>query len=116
MTTFIFPSFISIGSIIKPRSPFLFRTQCRAFGTGFDLVSLPGRMPGAVALKDRGILESVVKKHVADGQLYAGNYAAPAMALGSWGLMKSLKATCYPSFMEQLSSTALQLNQESNRI
>ena len=83
MATFIFPSFISIGSIIKPRPPFLLRTQCRAFGTGFDLVSLPGRMPGVAALKDRGILESVVKKHVSDGQLYAGIYATLAMALGS---------------------------------
>ncbi|WKA12008.1 hypothetical protein VitviT2T_029449 [Vitis vinifera] len=74
--------------------------------TGFDLISLPGGMPGAATLRDCGMLESMVKKHAADGQLYAGICAAPAVALGSWGLMKGLKATCYPSFMEQLSSTA----------
>ncbi|KAJ9672934.1 hypothetical protein PVL29_026265 [Vitis rotundifolia] len=63
-------------------------------------------MPGAAALRDRGVLECIVKKHAADGSLYAGICATPTMALGSWGLMKSLKATCYSSFMEQLSSTA----------
>lgn len=48
-------------------------------------------MPGAATLRDCGMLESMVKKHAADGQLYAGICAAPAVALGSWGLMKGLK-------------------------
>ncbi|KAJ9703364.1 hypothetical protein PVL29_004945 [Vitis rotundifolia] len=73
---------------------------------GFDLISLPGEMPSAATLGDYDILENMVKKHADDGQLYAGIYAAPAVALGSWGLMKGFKATCYLSFMEQLSSTA----------
>lgn len=48
-------------------------------------------MPGAATLRDCGILESMVKKHAADGQLYAAICAAPAVALGSWGLLKGLK-------------------------
>lgn len=72
----------------------------------FDLISLPGGMPGATALKDCRTLESMVKKQAANGRLYAAICAAPAVALGSWGLLKGKKATCYPSFMEQLSSTA----------
>ncbi|KAK8986448.1 hypothetical protein V6N11_010004 [Hibiscus sabdariffa] len=72
----------------------------------FDLIALPGGMPGATNLKDCSVLESVVKKQAADGRLYAAVCASPAVALGSWGLLKGLKATCYPSFMEQLSSCA----------
>ncbi|KAL7143415.1 hypothetical protein ABFS83_08G189300 [Erythranthe nasuta] len=72
----------------------------------FDLISLPGGMPGAATLKDCKTLENMVKKQAADNKPYAAICAAPAVALGSWGLLKGLKATCYPSFMEQLSSSA----------
>ncbi|XP_010279104.1 PREDICTED: protein DJ-1 homolog B-like [Nelumbo nucifera] len=72
----------------------------------FDLISLPGGMPGAATLRDCAILESMVKKQAADGRLYAAICAAPAVALASWGVLKGLKATCYPSFMEKLSSAA----------
>lgn len=72
----------------------------------FDLIALPGGMPGATNLRDCGILESLMKKQAADGRLYAAVCASPAVALGSWGLVKGLKATCYPSFMEQLASSA----------
>ncbi|KAK9269786.1 hypothetical protein L1049_001564 [Liquidambar formosana] len=72
----------------------------------FDLISLPGGLPGATTLKDCKVLESLVKKQAADGRPYAAICAAPAVALGSWGLLKGLKATCYPSFMEQLRSSA----------
>ncbi|KAL5565205.1 hypothetical protein UlMin_028369 [Ulmus minor] len=74
--------------------------------TVFDLISLPGGMPGATNLKNCGVLESLVKKQAADGRLYAAICASPAVVLGAWGLLKGLKATCYPSFMEQLASAA----------
>ncbi|KAK3424465.1 hypothetical protein EUGRSUZ_F01221 [Eucalyptus grandis] len=72
----------------------------------FDLVSLPVRMPGASSLRDCKVLEDLVKKQAADGRLYAAICASPAVVLGSWGLLKGLKATCHPSLMEQLSSFA----------
>ncbi|GFP78653.1 protein dj-1 homolog b [Phtheirospermum japonicum] len=74
--------------------------------TTFDLISLPGGMPGATTLKDCTTLESMVKKQAADDRPYAAICAAPAVALGSWGLLKGLKATCYPTFMGQLSSSS----------
>lgn len=74
--------------------------------SAFDLVSLPGGMPGAATFKDCKPLESIVRKQAENDKPYAAICAAPAVALGSWGLLKGLKATCYPSFMEQLSSTA----------
>lgn len=72
----------------------------------FDLITLPGGMPGAATLRDCGPLEGMMKKQAADGRLCAAICAAPAVALGSWGLLKGLKATCYPSFMDQLSTSA----------
>ncbi|KAF5478572.1 hypothetical protein F2P56_005120 [Juglans regia] len=73
---------------------------------GFDLITLPGGMPGASNLRDCAILESLVKKQAADGRLYSAVCASPAVALGPWGVLKGLKATCYPSFMEQLAPCA----------
>ncbi|RXH83987.1 hypothetical protein DVH24_026886 [Malus domestica] len=72
----------------------------------FDLITLPGGMPGATNLKNSEVLESLVKQQAANGKLYSAICASPAVALASWGVLKGLKATCYPSFMEQLVSGA----------
>ncbi|KAI4333583.1 hypothetical protein L6164_018370 [Bauhinia variegata] len=72
----------------------------------FDLVALPGGLPGVDNLRDCGALEMLVKKHVADGRPYAAVCAAPAVVLAPWGLLEGLKATCHPSFMEKLASHA----------
>ncbi|KAE8124725.1 hypothetical protein FH972_019584 [Carpinus fangiana] len=72
----------------------------------FDLITLPGGMPGATHLRDCAVLEGLVKKQAADGRLYAAVCASPAVAFGPWGVLKGLKATCYPSFMEQLAPCA----------
>lgn len=74
--------------------------------TAFDLISLPGGLPGASTLRDCGVLQSMVKKQAAEGRLHAALCASPAVAFASWGLLQGLKATCYPLFMEQLSSSA----------
>ncbi|KAH9722995.1 protein DJ-1 [Citrus sinensis] len=57
----------------------------------FDLIALPGGMPGATNLKESEVLESIVKKQASAGRLYAAVCASPAVALGSWGLLKGLK-------------------------
>ncbi|KAH9722925.1 protein DJ-1 [Citrus sinensis] len=57
----------------------------------FDLIALPGGMPGATNLKESEVLESIVKKQASAGRLYAAVCASPAVALGSWGLLKDLK-------------------------
>lgn len=48
-------------------------------------------MPGAAALKDSATLKSMVEKQAAEGRLHAAICAAPAVALGSWGLLKGVK-------------------------
>ena len=47
-------------------------------------------MPGSSSLRDCEVLEKMVKKHAESGGIYAAICAAPAVALGSWGLLKGL--------------------------
>ncbi|KAK1269527.1 hypothetical protein QJS04_geneDACA008207 [Acorus gramineus] len=71
-------------------------------GSAFDLVSLSAGVPGSANLRDCEALEGLVRKIVSEGGIYAGICAAPAMILGSWGLLKGLQATCHPSQIEKM--------------
>ncbi|GAY66458.1 hypothetical protein CUMW_248930 [Citrus unshiu] len=82
--------------LLLPRLP----DSCKIYP--FEEPCYQGGMPGATNLKESEVLETIVKKQASAGRLYAAVCASPAVALGSWGLLKGLKATCYPSFMEQL--------------
>ncbi|XP_051223816.1 protein DJ-1 homolog A [Lolium perenne] len=73
----------------------------------FDLIALPGGMPGSANLRDCKVLEKMVKKHAEEGGLYGAICAAPAVALAHWGMLKGLKATCYPSFMDKFPSDVI---------
>lgn len=68
----------------------------------FDLVALPGGMPGSARLRDSEILRKITTKQAEDKKLYGAICAAPAIALMSWGLMKRKKMTCHPAFMSKL--------------
>ncbi|KAG7600441.1 Class I glutamine amidotransferase-like [Arabidopsis suecica] len=72
----------------------------------FDLIMLPGGLPGGETLKNCKPLEKMVKKQDTDGRLNAAICCAPALALGTWGLLEGKKATCYPVFMEKLAACA----------
>ncbi|XP_004968631.1 protein DJ-1 homolog A [Setaria italica] len=66
----------------------------------YDLVALPGGVPGAANLRGCGALESIVRRQVLKGGLYAAICAAPPLALGRWGLLDGVKATAHPAFVE----------------
>lgn len=62
-----------------------------------DLLMLPGGLPGSTNLNDhKGVREALTKQYN-DGKLVAAICAAP-MVLGSLGIVRGRRATCYPGF------------------
>ncbi|KAM1152072.1 hypothetical protein EV1_034378 [Malus domestica] len=68
----------------------------------FDLVALPGGMPGSVRLRDCAALQEITRKQAEESRLYGAICAAPAVALLPWGLLKRRQTTCHPAFMHKL--------------
>lgn len=68
----------------------------------FDLIVLPGGMPGATNLRDSTQLTALIKKQAASGRLYAAICASPAVVLAHHGLLERKKATCYQGFENAL--------------
>ncbi|MGH8353934.1 MAG: DJ-1 family glyoxalase III [Pseudomonas sp.] len=69
----------------------------------FDLIVLPGGMPGAQHLADYQPLAERVRQQAAAGKFFAAICAAPALALQGYGVLKGRRMTCYPAFGERLS-------------
>ncbi|MDP9938184.1 DJ-1 family glyoxalase III [Ectopseudomonas alcaliphila] len=69
----------------------------------FDLIVLPGGMPGAQHLADFEPLAERVRKQARAGELFAAICAAPALALQNYGVLKQRRMTCYPAFSDRLS-------------
>lgn len=67
-----------------------------ATGQDWDLVALPGGMPGAEHLRDSAALISILEKQKVAGKSYAAICASPAVVLASKGLLGE-GATCYPA-------------------
>jgi 4-methyl-5(b-hydroxyethyl)-thiazole monophosphate biosynthesis len=68
----------------------------------YDLIVLPGGMPGAEHLRDSEPLIGLLKAQRNSGRLYGAICAAPVVALQARGLLKGRKATCHPSVAAQL--------------
>ncbi|KAM0852316.1 hypothetical protein ACQ4PT_051840 [Festuca glaucescens] len=66
----------------------------------YDLIVLPGGVPGAANLGACAALEGIARRHAQKGGLYAAICAAPPLALARWGLLDGHKATAHPLFME----------------
>jgi protein deglycase len=67
----------------------------------FDLVVLPGGMPGAATLRDHWGVQKLVQAQHSAGGLVAAICAAP-IALAKAGVLDGKRATCFPGFEEQL--------------
>ncbi|GLJ40237.1 hypothetical protein SUGI_0826080 [Cryptomeria japonica] len=70
----------------------------------FDLVVLPGGMPGSARLRDSEILKTITRKQAEAGRLYGAISAAPVIALDAWGLLTAVEVTVHPAFSWKLSS------------
>jgi 4-methyl-5(b-hydroxyethyl)-thiazole monophosphate biosynthesis len=62
----------------------------------YDLIALPGGLPGAEHLRDCPELIEMLKQQKNSNGLYAAICASPAVALLPHGLLEGKKATCYP--------------------
>lgn len=69
----------------------------------FDLIVLPGGMPGAQRLAESEPLAERVREQAKAGKLFAAICAAPAVALQQYGVLKQRRMTCYPTFSDRLS-------------
>ncbi len=68
----------------------------------YDLIAVPGGLPGSEHLAEHPILDLMLRDQAAQGKLFGAICAAPALVLGSKGLLLDKTATCYPSFQQAL--------------
>lgn len=68
----------------------------------YDLIVLPGGLPGAEYLRDCKELAEMLKKQKQQNKLYAAICASPAVVLGSYGLLDDKRATCHPALADKL--------------
>lgn len=70
----------------------------------YDLVAVPGGIPGAENLRNSKTLATILKKQQAADKLYGAICASPAVVLQHHGLLEGKKATCHPLFIADLSA------------
>ncbi len=71
----------------------------------YDLIALPGGMPGAEHLRDSKELTELLKAQNHAGRLYAAICASPAVAFLPHGLVSRRKATCHPGRVRAFEGT-----------
>ena len=67
----------------------------------YDVLILPGGMPGAKLLKNHQEVQEFVKLHYDAGKIIAANCAAP-IAIENSEALKNRHYTCYPGFEKQI--------------
>ncbi len=85
----------------------------------YDLVVLPGGVPGVDHLRDSQPLVEILKQQAGQKRLYGGICAAPAVVLESHGLVGSHSVTCHPAFKDRLANrnhTGLPVVRDGNLI
>jgi protein deglycase len=68
----------------------------------YDLIVLPGGIPGAEHLRDSAALTRILKRQKDAGRLYAAICASPAVVFAAHGLLDGRRATCHPGFAERM--------------
>jgi len=70
----------------------------------FDLIVLPGGLPGAEHLRDSVLLTEMLKQQADSGRYYAAICASPVIVLQTHGLLKDKKATAHPAIADNLAN------------
>lgn len=94
----------SRGMVLLPDA-----TLDEAVGTEFDMIVLPGGMPGSEHLKNDTRIIAMLKSMAAAGRYTAAICAAP-MALHAAGLLEGKRATSFPGVLDRLPGTHVYLN------
>ena len=77
------------------------KTLDEALSDDYDMVVLPGGMPGSEHLDQDKRVHGVLAKMVESGKFVGAICAAPKV-LGNGGLLKGKKATSYPGFVDKM--------------
>ena len=73
----------------------------------FDMIVLPGGLPGTTNLEASPLVQSAIDKALAEEKYIAAICAAPSL-LGRWGLLEGREAVCYPGWEDQLTGAKVQ--------
>lgn len=71
-------------------------------GKTYDLIALPGGMPGAEHLRDSDALALLLRRQQGENRLYGAICASPAVVLLHHGLIGGRNATAHPAFSDGL--------------
>ena len=81
----------------------------------FDLIVLPGGLPGADFLRDDETLQNMIKKQ-AEEDRYLGAICAAPKALAQAGVLEGKTATSYPGVLSALDNTAITVSDNAIEI
>lgn len=76
----------------------------------WDLICVPGGMPGAERIADHIKFHAVLEKHFRAGKLMAAICAAPAICFEPKGFLEGFAATAHPAFVDELGGSLLEKN------
>jgi 4-methyl-5(b-hydroxyethyl)-thiazole monophosphate biosynthesis len=82
----------------------------RGAPSDWDLIAVPGGMPGAEHIADHVKFHAVLEKHFRAGKLMAAICAAPAICFEPKGFLEGYAATAHPNFVDELGGSLLEKN------
>lgn len=86
----------SRGTVLVPDT-----TLDQALGEDYDMVVLPGGMPGAKHLNEDARVKALLRR-MADAGKFTGAICAAPMVLAEAGLLRGRRATSYPGFVDRM--------------
>ncbi|MCP4077981.1 MAG: DJ-1/PfpI family protein [Gammaproteobacteria bacterium] len=81
----------------------------------FDLIFLPGGLPGADHLRDNTQVQQLIKQQHSQNKNIAAICAAPK-ALAAAGILNGKKITCYPGALDQTDNNGFDISTEAIEI
>ena len=97
----------SRGTIIIPDT-----TIDKVMEQSFDLIVLPGGLPGADHLRDNAAVQTLISKQAEKGGYLAAICAAPK-ALAQAGVLDGRTATAYPGTLQALENDQITMSDEA---